>query len=145
MIEVLSALLTPTIGVALIVIAYLQWKTNDLRLRHEMFDRRYKIYKAAHHFVGIIAAFGDYTDEDYAAFLDGTAGARFAFDNTFGLRVEEILTRAEDLHMHERHLKSERRPGEREKIVRARQVEFDWLTKQLKELPTAAEEFLLLT
>jgi len=44
-IYILSALLTPTIAVAGVVIAFFQWKTNDLKRQNELFDRRYEFYQ----------------------------------------------------------------------------------------------------
>lgn len=39
-----SALLTPTIAITGIYIAYRQWKTNDLKRQNDLFDRRYEFY-----------------------------------------------------------------------------------------------------
>lgn len=44
-IEILQALLTPTIFVIGTLIAFLQWRTNDLRRKNELFDRRYEFYQ----------------------------------------------------------------------------------------------------
>lgn len=45
-IKVLSALLTPTIAVAGLIIAWLQYRTNNQKRKNELFDRRYDFYKS---------------------------------------------------------------------------------------------------
>ncbi len=44
-IAISAALLTPTIAIAGTVIAFLQWKTNHLKRKNELFDRRYDFYQ----------------------------------------------------------------------------------------------------
>jgi len=45
-IEALSALLTPTIAIAGLVIAVLQYRTNNLKRKNDLFDKRYEFYKS---------------------------------------------------------------------------------------------------
>lgn len=45
-IKILSALLTPTIAIAGLTIAWLQYRTNDQKRKNELFDRRYDFYKS---------------------------------------------------------------------------------------------------
>lgn len=47
LVEILSALLTPTIAIAGGIIAWLQWQTNERKRTQELFDRRYEFYKRA--------------------------------------------------------------------------------------------------
>jgi hypothetical protein len=51
-VDYLSALLMPTVAVFGICIAYRQWRTEETRLRHELFERRYKQFDAVRNFVG---------------------------------------------------------------------------------------------
>lgn len=44
-IDILSALLTPMLAVFGALIAYLQWRTNELKRKNDYFDRRYNFYK----------------------------------------------------------------------------------------------------
>lgn len=44
-IDILTALLTPTLAVFGSLIAYLQWRTNELKRKNDYFDRRYNFYK----------------------------------------------------------------------------------------------------
>ena len=44
-ISISTALLTPTIAIVAAGIAFLQWRTNDLKRNNELFDRRYEFYQ----------------------------------------------------------------------------------------------------
>jgi len=41
-VDILSALLVPTIAIFGSLIGFQQWRTNTKRLKHELFDRRYE-------------------------------------------------------------------------------------------------------
>ena len=45
MIEISTALLTPIIAIIATYIAYQQWKTNQLKLNLERYDRRLEVYE----------------------------------------------------------------------------------------------------
>ena len=51
-VDVLSALLTPTIAVIATYVAYQQWRVNKTRLDLDLYDRRLAIYKAVDAFFG---------------------------------------------------------------------------------------------
>jgi hypothetical protein len=46
MIDLLSAALTPLIAAIVAYIAYQQYRVNRLRLSHDLFERRLKIFEA---------------------------------------------------------------------------------------------------
>lgn len=81
LVDVLSALLVPTIAIAGATIAYLQWSTNQKRLKHELFDRRYSQFEAIRDFLGLIITSDKITDEAERKYLIGTRGIRFIFDD----------------------------------------------------------------
>lgn len=78
-IDILSALLTPFIAFSAIGIAVLQWKINRNRLKHELFDRRYKQYQAVSDFMGSILREGKATEEAQRVYLNGVVGMEFTF------------------------------------------------------------------
>ena len=71
-VEYLIALLTPTIIVFGILIAFLQWRTNRNRLKHELFDRRYKQFEAVRDYLSSILSNGRVKSEDNFMFLSET-------------------------------------------------------------------------
>ena len=48
----LTALLTACIGAGVWYLGYLQHKTSALRLKHELFERRFQVYDAFRRFLG---------------------------------------------------------------------------------------------
>ena len=44
-VQVIAALLTPAIAIVVATIAFFQWKTNDLKRKNDLFDRRYAFYQ----------------------------------------------------------------------------------------------------
>lgn len=100
-IDILQALLTPTIAFAAVTITVFQARINYLRFRHEMFDRRYDMYLAVRRFireVTAIAASRDKTRKEYdeaaRQYLDAIDGAPFIFNWSVDDYFIEILKRA---------------------------------------------------
>lgn len=80
-VDFVTALATPSIAFMALVFAALQWYTNRSRLRHELFDRRYKQYEAVKDFLGNIGSLGKMTHEAEMAFLQATKGMRFTYSH----------------------------------------------------------------
>lgn len=49
---------------AVAIIAALQWRVADNKLRLDLFDRRYKVYDATRKFLGAICREGKFTDSE---------------------------------------------------------------------------------
>lgn len=78
-VDVLSAALTPMIGIATAYIAYQQWRTNKIRLDLELYDRRLAIYKAVDAFYGEIGTLGTAKYPMVFELRRATAEATFLF------------------------------------------------------------------
>ena len=96
-VDIMTALLTPTIAVLGSVIAILQWRINRFRLKHELFDKRYDIYTAAMAFLVSIIQNGKVKEEDRLHFLAGTKGAKFLFPGKLNEYLDQIHSKACDL------------------------------------------------
>lgn len=103
-IDVLSALLTPTIAIAAVAITTLQWNIDRNRLKHELFDRRYKQYCAVTAFLGSIMANGKVFLEAQREYLNDTTGMEFTFSpeisgylhrNVWCVAIDLEITQAE--------------------------------------------------
>lgn len=92
-VDYLSALLTPTIAIVGVAIGLLQWKTNRNRLKHELFDRRYKQFEAVRDFLGSIRGSGRAVDNIQADFFSKTRGLRFTYDQTLADYIEANIWR----------------------------------------------------
>jgi hypothetical protein len=64
-VNLLSALLTPTIAMLGIYIAYQQWSVNRANLREKLFERRFQIFKKAQSFLSEILGKAKLSDESY--------------------------------------------------------------------------------
>jgi len=88
-VDFVAALATPSIAFMALVFAALQWHTNRNRLRHELFDRRYKQYETVKDFLGNIGSLGKMTPEAEVAFLQATKGMRFTYSKQIAEYVDK--------------------------------------------------------
>ncbi|ARU26965.1 hypothetical protein [Cellvibrio sp. PSBB006] len=87
------------IAIVALVFAGLQWYTNHKRFKHELFDRRYKVYDATSRFLGRLGAHRKMRSEDEMEFLTETAGTRFIFSPLEEKYIERILRIGLDLNL----------------------------------------------
>jgi len=90
LIEISSALLTPTIAILGIYIAYQQYKTNNQRLRYETYERRLHIYRTIQSFLSEVLREGTTNYNNALKFLSDTSEAYFLFDNSVQEKIDFI-------------------------------------------------------
>ncbi|MDN2564792.1 hypothetical protein N1F89_01015 [Aquibium sp. A9E412] len=78
-VEILAALLTPTIAVAVAVVAYRQWRTAHSRLVLDLFDRRLLVYQKVRRSVRVVNISGKTSREAEIDLLEAIDAARFLF------------------------------------------------------------------
>ena len=78
-VETLSALLAPTIAILAMAIGLWQARTARLKLRLDLFDKRYAAYDAIQHLIGKRLARGKLKLEDEVEFLEGVDRAKMLF------------------------------------------------------------------
>jgi hypothetical protein len=98
MIDFFSGLLTPTIAVLAAYIAWQQCRTNDLRLKHELFDRRYDLYVKITSYLATILTTGRVEPNSEMQFLRDTKAVDFLFDKRIHAFVHEIYSNAVTLY-----------------------------------------------
>jgi len=96
-VDYLQALLTPTIAVIAALIAYLQWRTNSLRLKHDRFDRHFGIFEATRVFISDLIKRGGLNEDARQAFLSATSGAQFLFGKKITTYLDDLHSKACDL------------------------------------------------
>ena len=95
-VEILSALLTPSLAFFGIFLAYQQWKINKRRFRHETYEKRLEIYKITN--THLSKAFSTIiTNEDAINFKFETTEAAFLFDDDVINYLDEIYKKSIDL------------------------------------------------
>ena len=93
-VDVLSALLTPTIAVIATYVAYQQWRVNKTRLDLDLYDRRLAIYKAVDAFYGDVGIQGRATYPMVSQLRCATAEAPFLFSGEIEKHLKEISEKA---------------------------------------------------
>jgi len=95
---IFSGLLTPFLAVIATYIAYQQWRTNRIKVQHDLYDRKYTIYAALSYFLAqtqldalnvnynTIIPFGQKVKESY-----------FLFDEEISNYLEEVLKNGMEL------------------------------------------------
>jgi len=107
--QVLTALLTPAIAIAVGIIGYLQWRTAHLRVVLDLFDRRRNLFYAIVEAVNPIVAHAHVGREDSdRSFTIASRDARFLFgddvndyleglrQNLLQMRLSETMIEAHD-------------------------------------------------
>jgi hypothetical protein len=95
-----NAVATTAIAFLVAVITWRQWITNRLRLRHELFDRRFEIYEKLTGFLADTLAAGRVAPGAEIELLCQTKRAHFVFGSDTEIRsvISEIYRGAVNLH-----------------------------------------------
>lgn len=141
-IDVLSALLTPTVAIFGTIIAVQQGSINEKRYRHELFDRRYEIYKNITTFLANIISAGTVSWKETSNFLVSTRTAIFVFDKSISDYVKEIYEKANRLELLETLLK-DLPVGQQRNVNLEKQEEIkSWISGQMTDIESKFERFL---
>lgn len=140
-IDVLKALLIPTLTLFGILIAYLQWKTNQDRLSNERFAKRFKQYKAARRFLQSCMV-GSLNEEERLKFLHATAGSRFLFKNRIiSIYLNEIHDKAVEFREIQDELKT--CPDDRRASLSKNECDMrKWFSENLKTLEDRFSKYI---
>jgi hypothetical protein len=96
-----QALGVPILGLAIafagVCIAWQQKRIADIRLRHELYKRCFKVYDAAKTLLVAHQKNGKLSGEDYISYCRGTAEVVFLLDNDVVKYIEKLRRQAERL------------------------------------------------
>lgn len=145
LVNVLSALLTPTIAVLGSVIAYRQWLTARRKLMLDLFDRRFAIYDAARNLLAVVASKGTAEKDEVLRFVAGTRGARWLLSDSIAQYIDKGLLRS-ITELKALQLAAEKwAPGESDATNTARRTELvEWFHEQFEVLDNKCSPFLTL-
>lgn len=142
-VDIFKALLTPTIAVVGIVIGILQWKINQKRLQHELFERRIKLYEKITMHIANGITHGAFDNNEEIQFLRDTKHARFIFDKDIADFMDEIYKKSVGLSF--LNSRTEQLSGkELETTIQKRQEVFNWFTMELNNIQKRFEKYLKL-
>jgi hypothetical protein len=143
-IDVLSALLTPTIAILGSFIAYEQWRTNRGRLKHELFNRRYEVYQSIARFMAKIVQTGKVEPGEDIVFLVNTKMAYFLFDKEVSEVTRQIYKKAADLYALVA-VQGQVTGDDLTKNVKKQRELVDWFSDELGKIEARFDKFLRLS
>jgi len=144
-IELLSALLIPILVVVATIIAIQQWRINQKRLKHELFDRRYEVYQSITEFIAKILTTGKVESNSSIRLLADTKKVYFLFDKDTHDFIMQLYRKSIDLDTLDTILEVTTEKDKREKNLKNQGELKDWFSKQLKIVEKRFEKFLRLT
>jgi hypothetical protein len=154
-VDILSQILLPFVSMlVLFYIAYRQWRTDDLRLKHErrmdeanfkqsVFDSRYEVYELVLYFITKSVGGVDLRGTDEEKFFTIRKKSAFLFDKAMKSYIDELyvkIKRIQTLRIGEQKAQ----PDEREKILDEAAPLLSWLEEcksALKIDPPSASNF----
>ena len=143
--QVLAALLTPTIAVFGLFIAYLQWRTAQNKLKLELFEKRFAVYDVARRFIASVITSGKAKDEEMNKFLSGTCETKWLLNDDIATYFDEqIWGNSVDLQALDAELEGAPFGDERTKNVQRQGQIKKWLIDQYKVLDEKFSPFLKL-
>ncbi len=97
-IQILAALLTPTVALFACIIAYRQWRTEQNKLKLALFEKRVAVYDAARRFIGQIITSGRVEDNWMHEFLERIIVAEWLLNEDVAKYLNKIYDEALKLH-----------------------------------------------
>ncbi len=145
-IRISTALLTPLIAIVTAYIAIQQWVTSRQKLRLDLYDRRFQIYKELEKILRIIIRDADATYDQLAEFHRSIDQADFLFRLEIVEYLKEIHQRGIKLHHWNeqyRDLYQEKPEGyDHSKVVENKHIELLWLAEQLEPAKVKFKKYL---
>src|SRR5437016_4957415 len=132
-VAVLSALLTPLIAIIASYVAYQQHRTNRLKLKHDLFERRYAIFDTLMKFLGSAMREGKTSFQACILFLGDTSQAQFLFGPEIPQYLRVVYEKGLDLsRTHDKLHGEEHLPvgDERTRIANENSNLLGWFTEQ---------------
>jgi hypothetical protein len=116
------------------------------KLRHDLYERRYRVFDAARKLLCEVASHRIASDEDLRAFVIGTGDAVFLFNDDLANQLKEIHNRALKLRTFD-EAKDDFLVGDkrRESCIAQSGEHFNWLKHQLEGLVDMFKPFLKLS
>ncbi len=125
-------------------IAWHQMVIARVKLQHDLYDRRYRVFDAARRFLAEIVVHRNTTDEALRAFTIGTGDAAFLFDNGTSAYLEELRRRAATLQVLNRETDSMPVGQQRTNASNKISEHFTWFVQQLDGLVDRFKPYLKL-
>lgn len=140
--EILGPSVTLIVGLVAGFIAFQQSLLSRRKLKLDLFDKRYRVYEAAHKFIEKVLSEPEHTDKYLWQFNVGTSDVVFLFGEDIVHYIAEIRKRAVGAQMRERKYRHLPVGEERSRHVDLEHQDVIWLTEQMTNLPLVFAPYL---
>ena len=149
LIDIFSALLTPVIAIILVYIAYQQYQTNRVRLKHELYERRVAVFRGVLSHLSAVLRWTRVKDEDLVELIKTSSEKEFLFDKDVCEYIEGVYQKSVKLWYtgNQLHDRPDPIPPSEERTALARENSelIKWMTDQIPELRNKFSKYLRLT
>ncbi len=130
--QYVGILLSAVLGISMIYIAFQQYKTNQYKVRVNLYDRRFKIYQEVIKFLARIMRGDVPTDDDLIQLLRDTKGSEFLLGRKVNELINSLYKRGVDFDADTKVLKSDGQlsPMEKQRLLDKQSAHFDWFKNQ---------------
>jgi len=143
-IGIVQALLVPVIAGIGAWIALQQMHLASVRLRHDLFDRRFAILQSTQRMLVEVLTDARISDGTFAHFSAGTGAARFIFGESVADYLHEVRGHAVKLYSLQTVLRDMEAGHEKARAASAEGAEVQWLVEQLDGLGARFQPYLQL-
>ena len=130
------------LSIAVVVIAALQLRVADDKLRLDLFDRRYKVYDVTRKFLIQIAQYNSFDESELVDFAAGISDAEFPFRADVVEYLKQIRKRALDMRDQQMILEQELQDGELSRRANAEWDQRSWLREQITDMASVFTPYL---
>lgn len=114
--DYLQSILVPVIAIITSFIAYRQWKIEKIKLTHDLFEKRFKIYQQFQIYKSKILQSGTCTVKDYELFASNTSESIFIFGENMIKLKRDFEEKGMELWAIEKELESNKWTKEEKSI-----------------------------
>jgi hypothetical protein len=144
--EFSKVLLTPIIAIVATYIAWQQWKTNQLKLHLDRYDRRLKVYEEVRQILSIIVRDAKASYDDLLKFRRAVSEADFLFGPEIPAYIEEIYQRGVKLQYWSGEYRDYTQPKpegyDYQKVCEGMHAELEWLSAQFEPAHQKFKKYL---
>ena len=134
-IDIFQALLTPAIAVFVAHLAWRQYKIQRQRVRMDLFEKRFHIFKSALDYMGHTFAKNHFDEEAHRKYLKDIQGAQFLFSKDIDIYLKHIRNATLDMGVQDTYLREEVFPnGDRKKVIQQKLEKLRWISEQIEEI-----------
>jgi hypothetical protein len=143
LIEIVSAFLTPIIGVTTVTILVLQYYLARRRWRLDLYDKRYPVYLATMQYLSFILQSARVTDEELFKFLRNSKDKEFLFGKDVQQYLDELYRKGVNLNFRTIERQNERiEDSKRRQLIKEEHELLEWFSKQFEVSKKLFGEYL---